>query len=364
MTVGIANIIGIDKDTAAVLKQYGITTVKRLYDATRTSKARDELSIKTGFSLKNIELWAMQGELLRNTNMSPEDAFDFMRAGIYSVEEISLMDAKEILDRVKKYNKNSLLDLKQIHVLKQSRIRQAAHFENIKTPIWRIPGQEASEEKAEASGSSEVITEEKGQRITESSTNDTSSYSDLSEVITELGRGIAQAQHQLDCKSLEIQKQIMNEPMLAAMGLNATWYVIPEVDFELKMEYVVTEEKTEEGTIRRKGIKIFPHNATYDNYFNSTRTEESTLRLKFVPVPAPVKALESMTMPDLIGLSQEEAKAVLEENSIVNYQFVEEQVETVDGKDGIVIKQSIPKEQTFYLYEKPVITVKSSNTTR
>ena len=132
---------------------------------------------------------------------------------------------------------------------------------------------------------------------------------------------------------------ILEDDELAAYGLNATWYAMPEINFNLKMEYMMSEESTESGSgpIRRK-LLISPSNAKYNNFFTSSKKEESSLSIKFVALPPPERLTERIYMPDLIGMTEKDAREELNSNGI--------EIKKVEGlidknKDSEVIEQSI-----------------------
>lgn len=97
----------------------------------------------------------------------------------------------------------------------------------------------------------------------------------IADIIEEIGIGIAKAQRALDDNSINTQNAIFADEGLFSSGLSATWYVIPEVSFTLKMEYAVNSESTESGNkqggrigdvLREKGrFMIVPSNAKYNN---------------------------------------------------------------------------------------------------
>ncbi|WP_457638566.1 hypothetical protein [Persephonella sp.] len=109
----------------------------------------------------------------------------------------------------------------------------------------------------------------------------------LESVLFQLGRGIAQVQMELDRNSLATQIMIDSSPELRKTGIEATWYQIPEVDFELKVSVHVVEKT--EGNIKKKKLYISPFNASYKNSFNYEATGSSTLKMKIVPVPPPYR---------------------------------------------------------------------------
>src|SRR6476646_4587581 len=73
-------------------------------------------------------------------------------------------------------------------------------------------------------------------------------------VIAALGRGIAEAQMALDRGSVQAQEEIDADPVLASLGMQATWYQLPRVELELKLAMTISEQPgtgtAPTGTIR------------------------------------------------------------------------------------------------------------------
>lgn len=117
-----------------------------------------------------------------------------------------------------------------------------------------------------------IITDPKNGNNKEKPVEEGGFFSDFTEIITQIGAGIAGAQHELDLSSIDIQNAILEDEELAAYGLNATWYAMPEINFNLKMEYMMSEEASESGSgaVRRK-LLISPSNAKYNNFFTSSK---------------------------------------------------------------------------------------------
>ena len=143
-------------------------------------------------------------------------------------------------------------------------------------------------------------------------------YLTLPEILTEIGKGIGKAQRELDIHAVAVQNSILKDKELADYGINATWYTIPEAQFNLKMEYSLTEQKTEEGEIGNtpeiipaRRITVLPPNMKYNELFESTRKEESTLSIKFKPVPPPDFTFIRTEVPNLYGMTKPEAEAML-----------------------------------------------------
>ena len=169
-------------------------------------------------------------------------------------------------------------------------------------------------------------------------------YSDLSSVITELGRGVARAQHELDLNSLDIQNEILKDDRLYGMGLQATWYVMPEVEFTMKMDYSVYEEKTESGTVKEPQISVLPSNATYSNLFKSSKKEESSVRLRIVPIPANDKFLKRRYMADLSSVgTMGDLRSEFERIGISTYNITPDEASEWDDSTKIKVLAQEPQ---------------------
>jgi hypothetical protein len=119
------------------------------------------------------------------------------------------------------------------------------------------------------------------------------------------------------------------------------------------MEYQMVEERSESGT--RTGAKRFflsPSNASYNNTFKSTSGGESTLTLKFVPVPPPERFTDRISMPDLLGLTREEAETALLEERIQTLPPDIAIGKTSNGKPTEVTGQTIPPGKILQINEK------------
>src|SRR5436309_2467150 len=57
----------------------------------------------------------------------------------------------------------------------------------------------------------------------------------LEELIVAVGRGIGQAQAEMDRASIALQRDIDADPLLAQHGLQATWYQMPRTELEIKV---------------------------------------------------------------------------------------------------------------------------------
>lgn len=124
-------------------------------------------------------------------------------------------------------------------------------------------------------------------------------------VIIALGVGIAKAQRELDLHSIELQKEINEDPTLSEYGLQAQWYQIPKAELELNIAIAMEEKDAaakapakapamKSGLAKAlepyklKQIHFQPVNAAYTNQFDYNVQASSKLKLSFAPVPPPV----------------------------------------------------------------------------
>ncbi len=106
----------------------------------------------------------------------------------------------------------------------------------------------------------------------------------LTQMIQNIGQGVAEAQRALDTSAMESQNTLQNNyPALAQIGYQVTWYQMPEVTVELKV--AVHYEKTGEENNKKVGLFLSPFNAKYKNAFTYDAAGTSTLKLRIVPVP-------------------------------------------------------------------------------
>jgi hypothetical protein len=128
-------------------------------------------------------------------------------------------------------------------------------------------------------------------------------------IILALGKGIADAQSALDRNSIQTQETIDSDKVLAAYGLQATWYQFPRVELELKLALTVTEEggpaqdanphsAAFQPLLTAKSLRLIaqPVSAAYQNHFNYDAQASSTITLALAPVPAP-RAADPATIP-------------------------------------------------------------------
>ena len=185
-------------------------------------------------------------------------------------------------------------------------------------------------------------------------------YLSIPDILTELGRGIGKAQRELDMNSIDVQNAILKDKELADYGLNATWYTMPEIKFDLRMEYSVTKKTTVNGKIEKieRNIDIIPSNVKYSGEKNSNLKEESLLSIKFRPIPPPQFTIARTEVPNLLGMTAKEAEAVLQEKEI-EAEFIFG-IDPATGDAGTKVTQQSVKPGNFLLNNaKLTISVES-----
>jgi hypothetical protein len=120
-------------------------------------------------------------------------------------------------------------------------------------------------------------------------------------VLVALGRGIAEAQRELDRSSLAAQAEIDADPDLSQIGAQATWFQLPRVELELKLALTMAADPTAKaaGLLRPVKLVAQPVSAAYQNHFNYNLQGSSVVRVTVVPVPAPTAGDPVTTPPQM-----------------------------------------------------------------
>ncbi|MCP4665443.1 MAG: PASTA domain-containing protein [Deltaproteobacteria bacterium] len=160
----------------------------------------------------------------------------------------------------------------------------------------------------------------------------------LGDLISAVGKGVAEAQHAMDMQTIETFKSIYGPKgsnakayeELKQLGYQPTWYKIPEASAEITISLTVSGEAMETGTTgSQQGtsvaepqgpgrIKLYaaPVDANYTNRYNFDLKAASHLKFKIVPVPPSSQTTDMKIMPDLAGKTLREARDILEELDI------------------------------------------------
>ena len=340
MPLDLKSIKGIGVETEKKFFEINIQDINMLRSATETPEKRKELSKKINISMENLYIWSKQADLMRVEGISKNDAELLVKCGIRDTDDLKLADSMGLFSFIKTVMSNTA-DTKKIPTLEDINLWKKNAESVVST--FQKNDMDHINEYIFTTDNSRLKSESYSNADTKDTTiKESGFFSDLTQVITEIGVGIAGAQHQLDLSSIEIQNAILENEELASYGVNATWYTIPEVKFDLKMEYMMVNESSESGSVpRTKRIFVSPSNAKYNNFFKSSITEESTLSLRFVPLPPPERFTERIVMPDLMGMSKEEAEEELNLNriSIKSIEIINGKTE--NNKSSEFIYQSI-----------------------
>ncbi|TDQ71278.1 helix-hairpin-helix protein [Methanimicrococcus blatticola] len=266
----------------------GPRTLEALRERTKTVKQIEE--IQKASKIKSFGILPRMADLMSVPRMTPEDAFKLLSRGINSAKELA-----------------------NVEFLRDGVIQNVS-FGIPNTRI--IPYIIAAREIDETGFEPFAVSDDPEMPATPAEEIESDSKMDLPEMLTQLGRGIGQAQRELDLNALKMQKEILKSRDLTEYGLQPTWYSMPEVDFTLKMEYNVASERSEDGTVSPGRVEIIPVNAKYTSLFTSAAKEESSLTIKFVPIPPSEVLVRRREVPDMTGMTAEEAKTALSERGI------------------------------------------------
>lgn len=146
----------------------------------------------------------------------------------------------------------------------------------------------------------------------------------LGDLIASVGRGLAEAQRQLDMATLETFRDIYGgnseeARVLRELGYQPTWYRIPKLDAELTMTLSVSgnEEVFQKGEGPSK-VRLYatPVDATYRNKYDFSIEMSSKVSFSIVPVPPAPQSERLRLMPQLRNLTVAEARALLDGSGI------------------------------------------------
>lgn len=157
----------------------------------------------------------------------------------------------------------------------------------------------------------------------------------FNDMIVQIAKGVAEAQGILDEQTLKLQESINANPKLRAVGLQATWYQIPEVTASIKVSVAIQKKIVEGKSVTN--IFFCPFNATYKSEFDFDFQGTSEMSFKIVPIPSPVAA-SYRTVPDLTGKSKDEVAITLEDADLVLGDVTYEESE----KKGVIGQNPAP----------------------
>lgn len=167
------------------------------------------------------------------------------------------------------------------------------------------------------------------------------SAASVGDLISEIGRGVAEAQQQIDAATLESFKALYSEGddfarELRSIGYQPTWYHIPEASAEvnLTLSMSASTSKTKTSKSQLYGTTV---DATIQNQFNFSSELSSKLAFKVVPIPPPISPDQVAVVPQLTGLTLTKAVELLTELEI---EF--EYANSLEKDGELEVKEQLP----------------------
>jgi hypothetical protein len=141
----------------------------------------------------------------------------------------------------------------------------------------------------------------------------------LGALISAVGRGVADAQREMDAASIAALQEIYSSNHelfleLQRIGYRPTWYHIPEVESDLQIALTVTGGQTQGASPPGASpVRLYaaPVDAGYASRFNFSLQASSRVRFRIVPVPPSTAAEAVRIVPALVGLTLGEARTRL-----------------------------------------------------
>lgn len=139
----------------------------------------------------------------------------------------------------------------------------------------------------------------------------------LGALISAVGRGVAEAQREMDAASIAALQEIYasDEGLyleLQRIGYRPTWYHIPELESELQIALTVTGQQTQggSGVPGSSPVRLYaaPVDAGYASRYNFSLQASSRVRFRIVPVPPSTAVETTRIVPALVGLTLGEAR--------------------------------------------------------
>ncbi len=335
---------GISAKMVTKLAEQGIHTIADLLQQASTPEAREKLAKAMKVSQIYIYYWVKQADLMRIDGLSADDADLLCKLGIRNVKDLACANINYLAKMLKTYNAN--------YPKAEKRTAAVEELEEWKTAAKSLESQLINDPDDDPMD----FLLEKSAKAPDSAAPAQFDYletpdiffDEMTEIIVNLGKGIAEAQQALDLNAIQTQEAINEDPEIRATGLMATWYTIPETTFNLKMNYTVALEQNSSAetppgkeAAPAKKILLSPVNAKYQNYFKVNESMQSELNLKFVPVPPPSAISQVLFAPDLTGLTLDEAKKTIAEANLVLQTVTVSEGIPADEKDTQVVEQSI-----------------------
>ncbi|MCP4698211.1 MAG: PASTA domain-containing protein [Gammaproteobacteria bacterium] len=183
----------------------------------------------------------------------------------------------------------------------------------------------------------------------------------LGDLISAVGRGVAEAQQALDAQTIANLKALYADDSnaeLRRLGYQPTWYKIPEVTAEISMSLTVSGQASEKAGTQagqQSNIKLYaaPIDASYSNKYDYDLKASSHLKFRIVPVPPSPQASEIKVVPDIVNKQYSEAIALLNDLEIT-WQLSDE---TAVPEETDTIQETMPSAGEIINAEQVVIIV-------
>lgn len=187
----------------------------------------------------------------------------------------------------------------------------------------------------------------------------------MGDLISSVGRSVAEAQQAIDHQSIENFKAIYEEgeealSELAQLGYRPNWYHFPEVNAEITVALTVSgtsesQSSSTSGALQSSSYRIFgaPIDATYKGRFDYDLRASSRVKFKIIPIPPPGAAEEMQIAPSVVGKSVAEARVILEDLQIT-FAF---EASTTTVTDASEISEQLPSAGGILLPGVPLVLV-------
>lgn len=349
MDKSLISIRGIDEKTVDKLAKQEINTLDDLLEKAGTPEQRKTLAKSMRVSANSLNLWVKQAELMRIEGITAYEADLLTKIGIRNLTDLSKANTATLVKLIKTYKENYPTAEEHVPIIEELD-RWKSDAAKLAGKITNNPGEAALDllfedriirpeiPDPDSTGGSDS---QRGTAEDSYITTPDEFFHDMTDIIVNLGTGIAKAQQALDLNAIETQKIINDDEDLRLTGLMANWYTIPEVTFNLKMNYSVAKEQTTDRTSEQKRIMISPINARYQNCFKVSEDMQSELNIRFVPIPPPTQYIQVIYVPDFTGKSLDEAKPVLKDLGLVLGEIVVVAGSPEGGKDTEIKEQTV-----------------------
>ena len=175
----------------------------------------------------------------------------------------------------------------------------------------------------------------------------------IGDLISEMGRGVATAQKELDKQALDNYKEIYEDNTnalmsLKEMGYRPTWYHIPEAEAELQVSLSLGGDYSGSGNSKMT-LFASPVDAGFKNSYNYALEASSKLKFRIVPVPEPSALEQRDIVPAVQGMTLAAAKSMLDSLGIAY------EVTPSDGDADDIVESITPSPGTILVADQTVV---------